>query len=36
VTLETWQRWRPEVEAEGLAFAAAPEYDVFPTEGRYL
>ncbi|MCW3041086.1 MAG: hypothetical protein JWM31_2991, partial [Solirubrobacterales bacterium] len=36
VTVETWQRWRPEVEAEGLAFAAAPEYDVFPTEGRYL
>lgn len=36
VTLETWQRWRPEVTAEGLGFAAAPEYDVFPTEGRYL
>lgn len=36
VTVETWQRWRTEVEAEGLAFAAAPEYDVFPTEGRYL
>ncbi len=36
VTVETWQRWRPEVEAEGLAFAAAPEYDVFPTEGRHL
>ncbi|MCW2996934.1 MAG: hypothetical protein JWN65_483 [Solirubrobacterales bacterium] len=36
VILETWQRWRPEVEAEGLTFAAAPEYDVFPTEGRHL
>jgi UDP:flavonoid glycosyltransferase YjiC (YdhE family) len=36
VVLETWQRWRPEVEAEELGFAAAPEYDVFPTEGRYL
>ncbi len=36
VTLETWQRWRPEVQAEGLGFADAPEYDAFPTEGRYL
>ncbi len=36
VTLETWQRWRADVEREGLTFAAAPEYDVFPTEGRHL
>ncbi|MCW3016743.1 MAG: hypothetical protein JWO02_3835 [Solirubrobacterales bacterium] len=36
VVVETWQRWRPEVEAEGLTFAAAPEYDVFPTQGRHL
>jgi MGT family glycosyltransferase len=30
VTLQTWERWREPVEAEGLTFAAAPEYDVFP------
>ena len=31
VTLETWQRWREHVEAEGMRFVAAPEYPVFPT-----
>lgn len=31
VTLQTWRRWRSDVEAEGLTFAAAPEYQVFPT-----
>src|SRR5256714_4824646 len=30
-TLQTWTRWREHVEAEGLAFAPAPEYQVFPT-----
>jgi UDP:flavonoid glycosyltransferase YjiC (YdhE family) len=30
VTLQTWERWREHVEAEGIAFAAAPEYQVFP------
>ncbi len=30
VTLQTWERWRDPVEAEGLTFAAAPEYAVFP------
>ncbi len=30
VTLQTWRRWAPHVEAEGLAFAPAPEYQVFP------
>lgn len=30
VTLQTWERWRPHVQAEGLAFAPAPEYHVFP------
>jgi UDP:flavonoid glycosyltransferase YjiC (YdhE family) len=30
VTLQTWRKWQPHVEAEGLAFAAAPEYGVFP------
>jgi UDP:flavonoid glycosyltransferase YjiC (YdhE family) len=33
VTLQTWRRWQQHVEAEGLAFAAAPEYSVFP-QGR--
>jgi len=31
VTLQTWTRWQADVEAEGLGFAAAPEYEVFPT-----
>jgi UDP:flavonoid glycosyltransferase YjiC (YdhE family) len=31
VTLQTWTRWREHVEAEGMAFAAAPEYEVFPS-----
>ena len=34
VCLETWDRWREDVEREGLRFAAAPVYDVFPVEGR--
>jgi UDP:flavonoid glycosyltransferase YjiC (YdhE family) len=36
VTLETWKKWQPFVEAEGMAFAAAPEYHVFPTRERPL
>jgi UDP:flavonoid glycosyltransferase YjiC (YdhE family) len=36
VTLQTWTRWREHVEAEGMTFAAAPEYDVFPTRERPL
>jgi MGT family glycosyltransferase len=31
VTLETWSRWEEQVEREGMRFAAAPEYQVFPT-----
>jgi MGT family glycosyltransferase len=31
VTLQTWTRWREHVEAEGIRFAAAPEYEVFPS-----
>jgi UDP:flavonoid glycosyltransferase YjiC (YdhE family) len=31
VTLQTWERWREHVEAEGIAFAPAPEYRVFPS-----
>jgi UDP:flavonoid glycosyltransferase YjiC (YdhE family) len=30
VTVQTWERWRDPVEAVGLAFAAAQEYQVFP------
>jgi len=30
VTLQTWRRWQRGVEAEGLRFATAPEYQVFP------
>src|SRR5271166_1436927 len=33
VTLQTWRRWQEHVEAEGLAFAPAPEYQVFPSGG---
>src|SRR3984893_7572289 len=31
VTLQTWTRWQEQVQAEGLTFAAAPEYEVFPS-----
>jgi UDP:flavonoid glycosyltransferase YjiC (YdhE family) len=31
VTVQTWRRWRRHVEAEGLDFAPAPEYQVFPS-----
>jgi UDP:flavonoid glycosyltransferase YjiC (YdhE family) len=30
VTLQTWEKWRSHVRAEGLGFAPAPEYQVFP------
>src|SRR4051812_25907599 len=36
VALQTWQRWREHVEAEGMRFLAAPEYRVFPTGGESL
>jgi UDP:flavonoid glycosyltransferase YjiC (YdhE family) len=31
VTVQTWRRWQAEVEVEGLTFAPAPEYQVFPS-----
>jgi MGT family glycosyltransferase len=31
VTLQTWRRWQQHVEAEGMSFAPAPEYEVFPS-----
>ena len=30
VTLQTWRRWEQDVLAEGMSFAPAPEYQVFP------
>ena len=36
VTLETWTRWREDVEREQIRFAPAPEYQVFPTRERPL
>jgi UDP:flavonoid glycosyltransferase YjiC (YdhE family) len=36
VTLQTWVKWREHVEAAGMRFAAAPEYQVFPTRDRPL
>lgn len=31
VVLQTWEKWRPNVEAEGMRFDRAPEYAVFPS-----
>jgi UDP:flavonoid glycosyltransferase YjiC (YdhE family) len=36
VALQTWSRWSEHVEAAGMRFAAAPEYQVFPTRERPL
>jgi UDP:flavonoid glycosyltransferase YjiC (YdhE family) len=36
VALETWTRWQEHVEAEGMRFYPAPEYQVFPTRDRPL
>ncbi|HEX2409693.1 MAG TPA: nucleotide disphospho-sugar-binding domain-containing protein [Solirubrobacteraceae bacterium] len=36
VTLQTWRRWAEPATAAGMAFAAAPEYQVFPTRERPL
>jgi UDP:flavonoid glycosyltransferase YjiC (YdhE family) len=33
VLVETWERWREPVEAEGMAFTGAQEYTVFPPPG---
>ena len=35
-TLQTWTRWRADARAEGVRFAPAPEYHVFPTRERPL
>ena len=31
VCLQTWEKWRPHVEAEGMRFDPAPEYTVWPS-----
>jgi len=36
VCVQTWERWREHVGAEGVQFAASPEYPVFPTRDRPL
>jgi UDP:flavonoid glycosyltransferase YjiC (YdhE family) len=36
VTLQTWERWRAHVEAEGLTFTPAPEYSAFPIGAQPL
>jgi UDP:flavonoid glycosyltransferase YjiC (YdhE family) len=36
VALQTWRRWQEPAEAAGMEFAAAPEYQVFPTSGQPL
>ncbi|MEA2170546.1 MAG: hypothetical protein QOF76_3846, partial [Solirubrobacteraceae bacterium] len=36
VCFQTWKKWTLDVEAAGMSFAAAPEYQVFPTLGRHL
>ena len=29
--MQTWPKWQEDVEREGMAFAASPDYQVFPT-----
>ena len=36
VALQTWRRWEEATAAAGIEFAAAPEYQVFPTRERPL
>jgi UDP:flavonoid glycosyltransferase YjiC (YdhE family) len=36
VALQTWRRWEEAAVAAGMMFAAAPEYQVFPTSERPL
>jgi UDP:flavonoid glycosyltransferase YjiC (YdhE family) len=36
VALQTWRRWEEAAVAAGMTFAAAPEYQVFPTRERPL
>ena len=34
VCVQTWRRWEADVEREGMVFAAAPEYHVWPRPGQ--
>ena len=36
VCLQTWAQWRDDVEALGMRFEPAPEYQVFPTKEKPL
>jgi UDP:flavonoid glycosyltransferase YjiC (YdhE family) len=36
VAMDTWQKWREPVEAAGMTFTRAPEYQVFPTREKPL
>jgi UDP:flavonoid glycosyltransferase YjiC (YdhE family) len=36
VALQTWRRWEDDAVAAGMTFAAAPEYQVFPTREQPL
>ena len=36
VAMDTWQKWREPVEAAGMTFTPAPEYQVFPTREKPL
>ena len=36
VSLDTWVKWREPVEAAGMTFTRAPEYQVFPTPDKPL
>jgi UDP:flavonoid glycosyltransferase YjiC (YdhE family) len=36
VCIETWDRWREDCEREGMSFAPAPVYQVWPEDGAAL
>jgi MGT family glycosyltransferase len=36
VCIETWDRWQEHCEREGMSFAAAPIYEVWPQDGAAL
>jgi UDP:flavonoid glycosyltransferase YjiC (YdhE family) len=36
VCLHTWRKWTDDVQAAGMSFTPAPEFQVFPTLGRHL
>jgi MGT family glycosyltransferase len=36
VLLQTWEKWREDVEREGMVFDRAPEYAVWPSSGEPL